>query len=160
MISLFLKNLQIYFIQNHRKITHSFSQQNLVYLIAFWYMISTKDLSIFSNNLRGGGNERNVWPTLTHFLEASSITGCSFFFYETINNACTKTKVIKYRKYLPKTKKYQFQWNRFVYWYTLGIFFIGYFSPKKLLQRCVYVKLTATAVAWLGILSNQCYCRD
>ena len=42
-------------------------------------MISTKDLSIFSNNF-WVKNERNVWSTLTHFLEASSSTGRSFFF--------------------------------------------------------------------------------
>ena len=80
MISLFLYNLQIYFIQKHMQKNYAFIfSAKPRHLIAFSYMISTKDLSIFSNNLRER-NERSVWSTHTHFLEASSSTGRSFFF--------------------------------------------------------------------------------
>ena len=84
-------------------------------------------------------------------------TGWKFDWLRVLNNACTKTKVIKYRKYLPKTKKIPSSVNPFCIPVYFRYFFIEYFFPKKLLQRCVYVKLTATAMALFGISSDQCF---
>ena len=83
-------------------------------------------------------------------------TGWKFDWLRVLNNACTKTKVIKYRKYLPKTKKIPISMKSFCVSVYLRYFFIGYFSPKKLLQRCMYLKWTAAAIVSLGILSDHC----
>lgn len=82
-------------------------------------------------------------------------TGWKFDWLSVLNNVCTKTKVIKYRKYWPKTKKVLISVKPFCVSVYFRCFFIGYFSPKKLLQRCVYLKWTAAAMALFGILSDQ-----
>ena len=77
-------------------------------------------------------------------------TGWKFDWLSVLNNACTKTKVIKYRKYLPKTKKVLISVKPFCVSDTLQVSFYWLLFPEKAIaaMRVFEMNSCRNGVVW------------